>query len=90
MTERLCSLGGEFTLLSGANGIRTSEAEFQELETHSPGTVVILRLNTEAISDLSAQLSSFHEEGRELAKKTGAANQFGPSLASQILQPKNR
>jgi hypothetical protein len=52
--------------------------------------MVILRLNTGVISDLSAQLSSFREEGRELAKKVGAANQFGPSLASQVLQPKKR
>jgi len=90
MTQRLCSLGGQFTLVSGANGIRTTDTELQELETHSPGTTVILRLHTGAINNLSAQLSSFHAEGREIAKKVGGANQFGPSLASQVLQPKRR
>jgi hypothetical protein len=88
MTQRLCSLGGQFTLVSGANGIRTTDAEIHELDTHSPGTLVILRLHTGMITNLSAQLSGFHLEGREIAKKVGGANKLGPSLASQILQPK--
>jgi anti-sigma regulatory factor (Ser/Thr protein kinase) len=87
MTQRLCSLGGQFTVLTGTSGIRVIEGELQELRTFAPGATVILRLDTSANQDLAARLADFRNEGRELAKKVGGANRFGPSLASQILRP---
>jgi hypothetical protein len=88
MTQRLCSLGGEFTFISGTSGLRTTEEEFEELNTHSPGTTVVMQLNCAEIANLSARLQDFRKEGLEIAKQLGGANQFGASLASQVLQPR--
>jgi hypothetical protein len=88
MTQRLCSLRGEFTLISGANGLRTTNADLEELHTNAPGTTVVMQLNCAEITNLGARLQSFHKEGREMAKRLGSANQSGASLASQILQPR--
>jgi len=87
MTQRLCSLGGEFTLLSGHSGLRAVGDKINELHANAQGTVVILKMNTGIINNLSSRLSDFREEGRQLAKKVGGANRFGPSLASQVLRP---
>ena len=89
MTQRLCSLGGQFTLLTGTGGAQIIEGNVLELYTFAPGTTVVLRLDTAAISDLDGRLSEFRKEGRELAKKVGGANRSGPSLASQILRPRD-
>jgi hypothetical protein len=89
MTQRLCALGGQVTLLSGNNGIVVIDDEMQELETYVPGTIVVLRLNAGAISDLSRRLAEFRAEGHALAKKVGTADHFGPSLASRLLRPQN-
>ena len=87
MTQKLCSLDGQFTLLSGGSGIRTEDGKLLELQSDFPGTIVVLKINAGAIDDLQKRLSVFHDEGRELAKRVGGANRFGPSLASQVLRP---
>jgi hypothetical protein len=87
MTQKLCSLDGQFTLLSGRSGLRTDQGRLQELQSDVRGTIVVLKINAGEIDDLQKRLSVFHDEGRELAKKVGGANRFGPSLASQVLRP---
>jgi hypothetical protein len=87
MTQKLCSLDGQFTLLSGRSGLRTNEGKILELQSDVPGTIVVLKINAGAVDDLQKRLSAFHDEGRELAKKVGGANRLGPSLASQVLKP---
>lgn len=90
MTQRLASRGGRFTLVSGDNGVVIEGSGLKEIRSHSPGTLVVLRLRTTALEDLTEQLSTFRQEGREIAKRVGGADRFGPSLASQLLQPTNQ
>jgi len=87
MTQRLASRGGRFTLVSGDSGVAIEGSALTEIKSHSPGTLVVLRLRTTALRDLTEQLSTFRQEGREIAKKVGGADRLGPSLASQLLQP---
>jgi hypothetical protein len=87
MTQRLCSLAGEFTILTGGAGIHVNGGTVSELLSFAPGTTVVMRLNTEAIRDLNARLSDFRKEGLELANKVKGASQSGPSRASQLLRP---
>lgn len=89
MTQRLCSIGGEFGLISGEHGLRITEANAELTETKTPGTTVVLRLNTARLGQLSNRLQEFRKEGRELAAKAEHADHFGPSLASLILRPTN-
>ncbi len=87
MTQRLCSLDGEFTLLSGAAGMRIVDSETSTVKCNAPGTTVVLRIDAGRVANLSKRLSEFRDEGARLAKLVGGANKFGPSLASQVLKP---
>jgi anti-sigma regulatory factor (Ser/Thr protein kinase) len=87
MTQRLCSLGGEFTLLSGTAGMRIVGAETFTVPCRVPGTTAVLRIDADRVASLSKRLSEFRDEGARLAKLVGGANKFGPSLASQVLKP---
>lgn len=87
MTQRLCSLGGEFTLLSGLAGMRIVGSETSTAHCEAPGTTVVLRIDTGRVASLSRRLAEFREEGASLAKLVGGANKLGPSLASQVLKP---
>ena len=87
MTQRLCSLGGEFTLLSGRAGMRIVGSQTSAVQCLVPGTTVVLRIDANRVANLSKRLAEFREEGASLAKAVGGANRFGPSLASQVLKP---
>nr|AWM10767.1 ATP-binding protein [Bradyrhizobium symbiodeficiens] len=87
MTQRLCSLGGEFTLLSGRAGMRIVGSEAPTVQCIVPGTTVILRIDAGRVASLTKRLAEFHQEGARLAKAVGGANRLGPSLASQVLRP---
>lgn len=87
MTQKLCSVDGQFTLLSGTSGITMLNAKAIELRTASPGTLVVLRLAVESLGELGKRLASFRTEGQILAKKVAGASVLGPSLASQLLKP---
>ncbi|MEH2550750.1 anti-sigma regulatory factor (Ser/Thr protein kinase) [Bradyrhizobium sp. AZCC 2262] len=87
MTQRLCSLGGEFTLLSGTAGMRIADGETVTVQCNARGTTVVLRIDAGAVASLPKRLSEFRDEGARLAKLVGGANKFGPSLASQVLKP---
>jgi hypothetical protein len=90
MTQRLCSLGGEFTLLSGDAGLRIVNAANSIVECHAPGTTVILKIDVGQVANLSKRLAEFRTEGSALARLVGGANRLGPSLASYVLNPANR
>lgn len=87
MTQRLCTLGGEFTLLSGRAGMRIVGSEASTIQCIVPGTTVILRIDAGRVASLTERLTEFHNEGARLAKAVGGANRLGPSLASQVLKP---
>ncbi|MCC6776079.1 MAG: hypothetical protein IT537_05480 [Hyphomicrobiales bacterium] len=87
MIQRLCSLAGEFTILTGSAGMHVSASHTSEFCTFAPGTTVVMRMNTEAIKDLNARLADFRKEGRELATRLKGASLSGPSPASHHLRP---
>ncbi|WP_257168737.1 ATP-binding protein [Bradyrhizobium sp. SRS-191] len=87
MTQRLCSLGGEFALLSGSAGMRIVGTETSTVKCKMAGTTVILRIDAGKVSNLSKRLAEFRDDGARLAKLVGGASTLGPSLASQVLKP---
>jgi hypothetical protein len=87
MTQRLCGLGGEFRLMSGKAALRVNRTGFEISETRSPGTTVVMRLDSSRLGNLTKRLREFRDEGRIIARQVGGADDYGPSAASVALRP---
>jgi anti-sigma regulatory factor (Ser/Thr protein kinase) len=86
MTERLCSLGGTFALISGT-GILHRRAELTTIKPFRwHGTVVILQLDTSKLDSLSRRLSDFRDEGAAIERHLKNFT-TGPSRASTSAKP---
>jgi len=87
MISRLCRLGGSFLICSGNHGVLLNNEGKQhlELEHNCSGTVVRLVLNTQKLDSLSNMLSSFKNDGYEIAKKIKGVGMYEASSASQML-----
>ncbi len=87
MISRICRLGGSFLICSGDHGIKLDEQskEHIELGHKCEGTSVRIILNTSKLSQLSTMLSSFRDEGYEIAKEIKNVGVYTASAASQML-----
>ncbi|MCI5144741.1 MAG: ATP-binding protein [Candidatus Electrothrix sp. AR3] len=87
MINRLCRLGGSFTICSGAHGIKLSDTgkTHIKLNHYYNGTVVRMVLNTSKLKALSIMLEQFREEGYEIAKQMKGVGMYEASAASQML-----
>lgn len=87
MSNRICRLGGSFTICTGDHGIFLSESgkEHLELGHYCQGTVVRMVLKTDRLTALNKMLSQFRDEGYEAAKQIKGVGMYKASAASQML-----
>ena len=87
MINRICRLGGSFLICSGNHGIKLNEQgkEHFELGHNFKGTVVRIILNTSKLTELGTMLSTFRDEGTEIAKEIKNVGIYTASAASQML-----
>lgn len=87
MSSRICRLGGSFLVCSGDHSIKLNESgkEHINLNHTCSGTVVRLVLNTSKVTELSAMLAKFRDEGYEVAKQIKGVGKYTASSASQML-----
>lgn len=87
MINRICRLGGSFTICSGDHGIRLNGAGKGHIELghHCKGTAVRMVLNTNQLNKLSEMLAEFRDDGYEIAKQIKGVGVYTASAASQML-----
>jgi hypothetical protein len=87
MINRICRLGGSFTLCSGNHGIKLDETGKQHIDLAHicRGTAVRMVLNTDRLKTLSEMLAEFRDEGYDIAKKIKGVGVYTASAASQML-----
>ncbi len=87
MISRICRLGGSFLICSGDHGIKLNEQgkEHLNLGHNFNGTAVRIILNTSKLTQLSTMLSTFRDEGYEIAKEIKDIGVYTASAASQML-----
>lgn len=87
MINRICRLGGSFTLCTGNHGIRLDESGKTHIDLPHlcRGTAVRMVLNTNRLTKLSEMLSEFRDEGYEIAKQIKGVGIYTASAASQML-----
>ena len=87
MVSRICRLGGTFLLCSGDHAIRLDEdgKHHMDLNHFVSGTVVKMVLKTDRLKSLSEMLSTFRNEGYEIAKEIKGLGFYEASSASQML-----
>jgi hypothetical protein len=87
MINRICRLGGSFTLCSGDHGIRLDELGKSHIDLPHvcQGTAVRMVLNTNRLTKLSEMLAEFRDEGYGVAKQIKGVGIYTASAASQML-----
>lgn len=87
MTNRLCRNGGEFFICSGDHGILLNEEGKQHIDLgfNYSGTVVKMVLDTSKLDTLKDMLSTFRDDGFQIARELKGVGIYQASAASQML-----
>ncbi len=87
MINRICRLGGNFTICSGNHGIKLNSVgkEHIELGHYCKETAIRMVLNTNKLHKLSEMLAEFRDDGYEVAKQINGVGIYTASAASQML-----
>ena len=87
MSSRICRLGGSFLVCSGYHSIKLCEVNKEHIDLNHicTGTVIRMVLNTSKLTELNSMLTTFREEGYEIAKEIKGVGRYTASAASQML-----
>ena len=85
MISRICSLGGDFMIISGVCGLYLREQGRNHFYIESPGTAIRLRMRGSAVTLLSKMLSSFEKEGTNIAKEMGIGKKVVTAPQSDLI-----
>ena len=82
MTNRICSNGGNFTIISGKHGYTNSETG-SSFSANFQGTAIRLIINTSNLDSLRKKLAIYRKEARKI--KSEFSNNMDASTASMML-----
>ena len=85
MTNRICSNGGSFFVVSGDSAVYISKGYKNNLSARLSGTAISMEFDVRKLNDLNAMLKSFREEGRKIEKDLKLSGGIEPSSASMML-----